>query len=61
MREVWTVLIVSGVLAATAVTVTMWKVHGGPSEVVATALAAVLFVVAALVVVIAGVESSRKL
>lgn len=61
MREVWAVLIVSGVLAAIAVTVTMWKVHGGPSEVVATALAAVLFVVAALVVVIAGVGSSRKL
>ena len=57
----WAVLIVSGVLAAIAVTVTMWKVHGGPSEVVATALAAVLFVVAALVVVIAGVGSSRKL
>ena len=51
----------SGVLAAIAVTVTMWRVHGGPSEVVATALAAVLFVVAALVVVVAGVGSSRKL
>lgn len=61
MREVWAVLVVSGVLAAVAVTVTMWKVHGGPSEVVATALAAVLFTVAALVVIIAGVGSSRKL
>ena len=61
MREVWTAVIVSGVLAAIAVTVTMWKIHGGMSEVVATALAAVVFVVVALVVVIAQVESSRKL
>ncbi len=61
MREVWTAVIVSGVLAAIAVTVTMWKIHGGPSEVVATALAAVVFVIAALVVVIARVESSRRL
>ena len=61
MREVWSALVVCGVLAAIAVTVTMWKIHGGPSEVVATALAAVIFVVMALVVVIAGVESSRKL
>jgi uncharacterized membrane protein YjjB (DUF3815 family) len=61
VREVWTALAVCGVLAAIAVTVTMWKIHGGPSEVVATALAAVIFVVMALVVVIARVESSRKL
>jgi uncharacterized membrane protein YjjB (DUF3815 family) len=61
VREVWTALVVCGVLAAIAVTVTMWKIHGGPSEVVATALAAVIFVVMALVVVIARVESSRKL
>jgi len=61
VREVWTAVIVSGVLAAIAVTVTMWKIHGGMSEVVATALAAVVFVVVALVVVIAQVESSRKL
>lgn len=61
MREVWTAVILSGVLAAIAVTVTMWKIHGGPNEIVATALAAVVFVVAALVVVIARVESSRKL
>jgi len=61
VREVWTAVIVSGVLAAIAVTVTMWKIHGGPNEVVATALAAVLFVVTALVVIIAGVQSSRKL
>jgi hypothetical protein len=61
VREVWAAVIVSGVLAAIAVTVTMWKIHGGMSEVVATALAAVVFVVIALVVVIASVESSRKL